>query len=87
VAGQLNAMAAEQCDASCFRASCDWSKSMCVQQKLNLAQCPLFDATVAGSVREMTNSSLQFVRGGSARQVSGVSLSYVLRFKEVIVSA
>jgi hypothetical protein len=69
VFGQLNAMAAEQCDTLCFRASCDWSKSMCVRQRLDLAQCPLFDAAVAGSVRATTNSSLLFVRGGSARQV------------------
>ena len=60
-------MAEEQCDASCFSASCDWSKSMCVQQKLNLAKCPLFDAAVAESVRNKTHNNLIFVRGGSAR--------------------
>jgi hypothetical protein len=65
--GQLYAMAEEQCDASCFSASCDWSKSMCVQQKVNLAQCPLFDATVAQSVQSTTHRDLIFVRGGSAR--------------------
>jgi hypothetical protein len=71
-AGHLSAMAEDQCDVSCFRASCDWSKSMCVRPKLNLARCPLFDAVVSASVRITTNSSLLFVRGGSARHISSI---------------
>ena len=74
-ARELLATAADQCDAACFRASCDWSKSMCVQQKLNLAQCPLFDATAAASLRA-TADGLIFVRGGTARQEL-VSLSSI----------
>lgn len=50
---------------------------MCVRQKLDLAQCPLFDAAVAASVLEVANSSLHFVSGGSARQAEAVPLSHV----------
>lgn len=49
---------------------------MCVRQKLDLAQCPLFDAAVAASVLEVANSSLHFVSGGSARQAEAVPLSH-----------
>jgi hypothetical protein len=55
------------CKESCFKASCDWSKSMCSNERANLAKCPLFDSTVLSSIRLELNQSLKFVDGGTAR--------------------
>ncbi len=55
------------CKESCFKASCDWSKSMCSNERINLAKCPLFDSSVLSSIRLQLNRSLNFVIGGTAR--------------------
>ena len=56
-----------KCSETCFKASCDWSKSMCAKERSKIAQCPLFDSAVLHSIRSHFNQSLKFVRGGTAR--------------------
>ncbi len=56
-----------KCHEECFKASCDWSKSMCFTVKSNLGSCPLFDSVVLDSIRFAQNSSVWFVQGGSSR--------------------
>jgi hypothetical protein len=56
-----------KCSEPCFKASCDWSKSMCAKEKSNIGKCPLFDAAVLLSIRSRFNHSLIFVRGGTSR--------------------
>ena len=58
---------AGQCSASCFRASCDWSKSMCARVHVDIARCPLFDAAALGSLANDKPKDIHFVLGGSAR--------------------
>ena len=55
------------CSQPCFKASCDWSHSMCSVQREHLSSCPLFDSAVLLSIRSEFNRSLLFVQGGSAR--------------------
>ncbi len=56
------------CTSSCFDASCDWSRSLCTPQKVVIASCPLFDATVLVSVRnQQSQRQLLFASGGSSR--------------------
>jgi hypothetical protein len=64
-----------KCSESCFRASCDWSKAICAQERSNISKCPLFDSTVLLSIRSYLNHSLKFARGGTSRY--GAS-SYVI---------
>jgi hypothetical protein len=55
------------CHEACFKASCDWSQSMCSAVKSNLKSCPIFDSTVLSSIRQQQNLSLWFLKGGSTR--------------------
>jgi hypothetical protein len=58
----------QTCQTPCFRASCDWSHSMCSTERASLAACPLFDAAVLQSIsKARANRTLNFVMGGTAR--------------------
>ncbi len=54
-----------QCQAGCFSASCDWSKSMCAVERAHVASCQLYDSVAWSSFQ--SKSGLRFVAGGSAR--------------------
>ena len=55
------------CKQGCFKASCEWSKSMCAAQREMVATCPLFDATTLRSLTPLLGSKLAYLRGGSVR--------------------
>lgn len=60
----------QTCQSVCFHASCDWSQSMCPEERASLATCPLFDASVLQSTTLASkNRTLRFVMGGTARCV------------------
>ena len=63
---------------NCFSASCDWSRSSCVEQLASIATCPLLDATVLKSVRHTQRSeSLVYIMGGTARCLGVLNLSNI----------
>ena len=57
-----------QCVSGCFTASCDWSRSYCIEQHANIASCPVFDAVVLKSARHTQRTeALTYIMGGTAR--------------------
>ncbi len=63
------------CKPECFTASCDWSRSMCSQERASIATCPLFDAiALASTHRARRSAPLVFVKGGSARSQCSTAL-------------
>ena len=57
------------CYEACFKASCDWSNSVCSIAKSHISKCPLFDAAVFKSFRSQNSSPTTFLKGGTARYV------------------
>ena len=76
------------CQAPCFKASCDWSRNMCYRERASLATCPLFDAAVLESTAlARRDSEILFVQGGTARcapRSSGVEASNAM-FSSILV--
>ena len=64
------------CFGPCFKASCDWSKSMCAAAHANIGACPLFDAASYVSLAFNSTKSVRYILGGSAR----CCIMYILAF-------
>jgi len=47
-----SAAGVDGCSASCFTASCDWSRELCVGHRESVKSCPLIDAAAFASIRE-----------------------------------
>ena len=60
--GQASAM----CNGACFSASCDYSKQGCAPEKAHLKTCPLLEAKVYSSLKNIA-PSLRFLMGGTSQ--------------------
>jgi hypothetical protein len=67
-----NSFFPQTCQSKCFTASCDWSRTMCSNERASIATCPLFDVVALRAIRQVQSSrALTFVNGGTARYQLG----------------